>query len=184
MRRLFSLILSGALLVMLAPMSAAAQPTIALGVGGTFPMSDYGDFAKTGFLAHAGVNVPVGDAGVSVGAHGFYGSNSHETDGDKTNLYGGVGSVGYAIATGGSVTPTIFGLVGYLVHSFKSDAIPAADGSEGSLTAGGGVGLGFPLGSVVGVVQAYYLMGFGNNDGTDFVGADVGVQIPVGSNGM
>lgn len=185
MKRFMSVALAVALVGLAAPSDSSAQAVIALGAGPTIPMGDYGDFAKTGYLGHAGVNVPVGEAGLTIGGHGFFGSNGHDdVDGDKTNLYGGVGSVGYQIATSGSIAPSVFGMVGYLVHSYKSESFPAAEGSDSGLAAGAGVGIGFPLGGISGVVQGWWLTGFGDVDGTQILGIDVGVGIPVGGDGM
>jgi hypothetical protein len=65
-------------------------------------------------------------------------------------------------------------------HSYKSESAPAIEGSASGLTAGAGAGLGFPMGGVVGLVQGYFLTGFGDIDGTQFFGIDLGVGIPLG----
>jgi len=166
-------------LALAAPSVVSAQATIVLGAGATIPMGEYADYAKLGWLGHGGVEFPAA-TNISIGAHGFYGSNSHDTDGDKTNLYGGVGTVGYLIPTSGSMAPQIWGGLGYMVHSYKSESFPAFEGSDGSLAGLLGVGLGFPLGSVMGAVNAYVLTGFGENDGTRYIGLDLGVGIPLG----
>jgi len=157
----------------------SAQNVIVLGAGATIPAGDYANYAKLGFLAHGGADFGVAP-NVSVGAHGFFGSNSHDTDGDKTNLHGGVATVGYMIATSGSIMPQIWGGAGYLVHSYKSESFPAFEGSASSLAALIGAGLGFPLGSVTGMVNGYMLMGFGDNDETRYFAIDFGVGIPFG----
>ena len=64
----------------------------------TIPVGDFSDFpevgtdgANTGRQGTAGAQFAVGEAGLSVGPRVYYGSNNHDTTGDKTNLYGGYG---------------------------------------------------------------------------------------------
>jgi hypothetical protein len=135
-------------------------------------------------LAAAGVGFPLGDAGVSIGASGFYGSNGHDTDGDKTNLYGGLAGVSYAFGDPEGASPFIGGLVGFMSHSYKSESQPAFEGSDSGLAYGAYGGVGFPLGGVSGFAELYWLQGAGDIDGTTFAGAMVGVQFPVGGGGM
>jgi hypothetical protein len=183
MKRIVSLAVVASALAVVAPGAVRAQATIILGAGATIPMSEYADYAKLGWLGHAGVEFPAA-TNVAVGVHGFYGSNSHDYAGDKTNLYGGVGTVGYTIPTSGSVMPQIWGGAGYMVHSYKSEDFPAFEGSDGSLAALVGAGLGFPLGSVAAALNVYFLTGFGENDETRYLGIDLGVGIPLGGGGM
>ena len=73
----------------LAASEASGQAWAFLGASATIPVGDYADFgdgdgASTGFLAQGGIMMPVGEGRLSVGGGGFYGSNSHDTDGDKT----------------------------------------------------------------------------------------------------
>jgi hypothetical protein len=186
MKRTVCLALAGAFYAMAAAGGVSAQATIVLGGGLSLPTGDYNTYAKPGWLGHAGVDFPVGDAGLSVGAHGFFGSNNHDEAvagvlaGDKTNLYGGVASVGYAIQTTSSLTPQIFGLAGIMTHAYKSTS---GDDSQAAFAAGGGVGIGFPLGSIQGVIEGTYLSGFGKNKDTHIFGVDVGVGIPLGGGG-
>jgi hypothetical protein len=180
MRRSLTAVLATATWALVAAGDASAQATIIIGGGATIPMSTYADYAKVGWLGHAGVDFALGDAGASVGAHGFYGSNSHEAEGDKTNLYGGLASLGYAFATSGSLVPQVFGLVGFMTHQYKSEDFPEFEGSESALAAGAGAALGFPLGSFQGAVQAYFLTGFSDLDETRLVGVDFSVGFPLG----
>ena len=78
--------------------------SIFVGGGGTIPVQDFSDFdgdgagvdgANFGWQGTAGAQVAVGESGLTVGPRVYYGSNSHETDGDKTNLYGGTALVNY-----------------------------------------------------------------------------------------
>ena len=65
-----------------------------LGGGGTFPVSDYGSYANTGFIVMGGAGHPVGPDGLQIGVNGFYGQNNHDlVAGDKTNPYGVMGMV-------------------------------------------------------------------------------------------
>jgi hypothetical protein len=79
--------------------------------------------------------------------------------------------------------PQLWGGLGYMVHSYKSESFPAAEGSDGSLAGLVGAGLGFPLGSVAAAANAYFLTGFGENDGTRYFGIDLSVGIPLGGGG-
>lgn len=162
--------------------AGVSAQSVYVGGGATVPTGDYGNYASVGFMAFGGVLVPVGDAGVSVGAQGFWGTNSHDVDGDKTNLYGGMGIVGFTFSPEATASPFVFGGLGLMTHSFKSDSTPSAEGSVSDLAAGFGAGMAFPLGSIGGMVAASYNRGFGDIDGTEFVGISAAVQIPVGGN--
>lgn len=176
-------------LALLMPATAQAQ-AVFVGGGATVPTGDFSDFgggdgANTGWMGFGGVLFPVGDAGLSAGAEAFYGSNSHDTDGDKTNLYGGLALLAYSFgAPGAAVSPMVFGGLGFMTHSYKSESFPAAEGSESGLAMGFGAGLGFPLGGVGGMVAASYNMGLGNIDATTFIGISAGIQIAVGGGSM
>ena len=109
------------------PLSAQA---VWIGGVGTFPTSDYGEYANTGFLFMAGAGLPVGDPGVSVGLGGYYGQHNHEAaDGDKTNPYGLPGYVEDDRA-GPAAERTFYALGewGVLWHEFGSDCVPAPTG--------------------------------------------------------
>ena len=88
MKRLGSALLAGAVAVLVSAAPAGAQ-YIFLGGGATLPMGDYKDFAKTGWIATAGVGFDVGSRGLWVEGQGYYGSNKHDDgSGDKTDLLG------------------------------------------------------------------------------------------------
>lgn len=168
---------------LLAPHHASAQIAIQVGGAATFPLGDgvddYGSYAKTGWMAAAGVNVPIGEAGLGVGAAGFFGSNNHETDGEKTNLYGILGTVGYTISTGAPIMPYVYGGLGFMTHAFKSDTL--GDDSASALAWGGGAGIGFPLGGIGGSIEGFYLAGTGDDlSGTKLFGVGAGISIPLG----
>ena len=107
------------------PSQVSAQGVF-LGVGGTFPTGDYADFgdgdgASVGWMAEAGFSVPLGENGLHAFVDGLYGSNKHDHEGDKTNLLGGFGGIEMVFAEEGEAGPFIFGEVGFLKHSYKSD---------------------------------------------------------------
>ena len=187
MKRLVTVALVLAFGAVLAPGQASAQVSIRAGAAATFPLGDgvddYGSYAKTGWMASAGVNLPLGDAGLSVGADGFYGSNSHEDAGDKTNLYGVLGTVGYTISTGGSIAPFVAGAVGFMTHAYKSDTF--GDDSASALAWGGVAGVGFPLGGIGASIEGFYLAGTGDDlSGTKLFGVGASINIPLGGDMM
>jgi hypothetical protein len=149
MRWLVGLVAIGGVLSSVAQPAAAQQRPVIYGGGGvTFPIGEYGDpdqtAAKTGWMGHAGILFPVGDRGVWVAAEGFYGKNNHsDTPGERTNLFGGYGSLGITFNGERKVRPYLFGSAGYLVHQFK-DATGSSD-SEGKFAGGGGAGLDFAI---------------------------------------
>lgn len=110
--------------------------------GLTFPTSDLGDEAKTGWMGLAGYMLPIGDGNIFVGPEVYYGSNSHSDDsGDKTNLLGGNATVG--ITFGGddaAVTPYVMGTLGILAHQYKPETGDTE--TESALSFGGAAGLG------------------------------------------
>jgi hypothetical protein len=172
------------ILIALAGPQMVSGQSVFLGAAATIPTQDFADFgdgdgAKTGFMGFGGVLFPVGTGAVSVGAEGFFGSNSHETEGDKTNLYGALALV--ALTLGDeftSIRPSFFGGLGYMTHSYKSETF--AEGSESGLAGGAGLAVGFPLGGIGGSIAGSYNFGLGDLDGTTFIAISALVQIPVG----
>lgn len=129
-----------AALVLAAPLSAQ----FFVQGSATLPQGDYKDYAKTGWMANAGIRAwQSANGNIALWAEGFYGSNSHEDiEGDKTNLLGGYGSVTFNLTSGASATPYLIGSVGYMRHQYKSDMFPDEEGSDGGVAFGGGAGLG------------------------------------------
>ncbi|MBK9548625.1 MAG: hypothetical protein IPO52_05860 [Gemmatimonadetes bacterium] len=123
-----------------APLSAQGF----VGAGVTTPMGDFGDGAKMGWVANAGFRpYQSADKRMSIWAEGLYGSNKHDGAGDdKTNLFGGFGSVTYNLTAEGSAVPYVIGSAGYLVHSYKSGINSSFDDSAGGFGFGGGAGVG------------------------------------------
>jgi opacity protein-like surface antigen len=163
-----------------AAQQASAQTIIYLGGGATFPMGDFGDFANTGWQAVGGVLVPVGPAGLSVGAEGFYGQNNHKEgeigflENSKTTPYGAMGVVSYGFQTSGKLTPYVFGGLGVLVHKFSAEGISQ---SETQFGYEGGAGIDFALSPKLGIwIEGRYM---GSSD-TQFIAADAGLAFAVG----
>jgi hypothetical protein len=168
------------------PGHASAQ-SVFLGGGGTFPTGDYSDFgdgdgAKTGFMAFGGIDFPVNENGLSVFGEGYFGVNNHDYEGDKTNLYGAMAGGLFDFNADGP-GPYVFGQVGLMVHSYKSDNFPEDEDSETGLGFGVGAGYGFPLGSMSGFVEGRYLQGNFDDGNTTFFAVFAGVSIPLGGEG-
>ena len=183
MKRLFCAALATAFFALSTPVdsSAQGQGSVFFGGGATFPVSDFGELAKTGWQGWGGVLVPVSDAGISLGFEGFYGKNNHETDGNKTALWGGLALVGMEFGDPEALQPTVFGGLGFMRRSFSSEATPILDNGASSFAWGGGAGVGFPLGGVRGFAGGSYTSGTGDvNFGVRFVTLGVSVMIPIG----
>ncbi len=170
-------LLSAAALVGFAmPSGANAQAVIYVSGGGSFPTGDFGDFAKTGWMAAAGVLFDVGAEGVGVGVEGFYGQNNHETEGDKTNPYGAMAIIDYVFDTGSNAVPYVFGGAGLLVHRYSSDVFDTESDSQFGYQFGGGIGFGVSE-NVTAYVEGRYM---GSSD-TKFIGALAGLAFSVGN---
>ena len=172
------------------PAQANAQ-AVFLGVGATVPTGDFSDFgdgdgASAGWLANGGVVFPLNEDGLYVFGEGMYGSNSHDYEGDKTNLLGGFAGIEMGFGEEGEAAPFVFGQVGFLRHEYKSDDFTEFEGSSSGLAFGGGAGYGFPLGeSMRGWVLGRYLQGQTSDDeagdgNTTFLNFGAGISIPFG----
>lgn len=145
MRRILIGAASLALALTLGTSSASAQ--FFVGGGLTMPSSDFKDFvdepgngAKTGWMATAGFRLFGSEDGrFSVWGEGFYGSNTHEVDGEKTNIVMGGGSASYALTGSAGVAPYVIGGVGYLNHQFKPDGGNSESDWMFAWSAGGGL---------------------------------------------
>lgn len=186
MKRIIAASITGALVLAFAPADATAQWAF-LGASATVPVGDYADFgdgdgASTGYMANGGVMFPVGEGKVSVGAQGFFGTNGHDTDGDKTNLYGATALAGVTLAEPDAATrPFVFGGLGLIVHSYKSESFPDFEGSENGLAATGGAGVAFTAGESLGIMlSGSYTLGFGDTSDTTFLALGAAAQIPLG----
>jgi|CXWL01.1.fsa_nt_gi hypothetical protein len=123
-----------------APLSAQGF----VGAGLSMPSGDYGNYAKSGWVVNAGFRpYQSADKRMSIWAEGLYGSNKHDGAGDdKTNLFGGFGSITYNLTAEASAVPYLIGSAGYLVHSYKSGTSSTFDESSGGVGFGGGAGVG------------------------------------------
>ena len=151
-----------------------------LGGGGTFPVSDYGSYANTGFIVMGGAGHPVGPDGLQIGVNGFYGQNNHDlVAGDKTNPYGVMGMVEYDFAgSDASSTFYVLGEVGLLRHKYSFDTSPETTDSGLGLAAA--LGYGFPLASISGWVEGRIMSASIDSENTAFLGIVAGISIPLG----
>lgn len=165
----------------LQPERASSQISIDVSVGTTVPTDAFGEIAKVGWIGLLGVAMPVGDAGLSVGARGFFGSNGHERpSGDSSDLFGAFGEVEFALPTDGSLLPYVFSGLGIMTRSYRSESYPALESRRSGLALRIGAGVEFPLRSLHGIVDAWWLTGSGDLDGTQLFGLTLGVGFPVG----
>jgi hypothetical protein len=166
----------------LVPAQLSAQ-SVFLGAGAGFPTGDYADFgdgdgANTGFLAIGGVTFPVSEGRFSVLGEGFFGSNSHDYEDDKTNLYGAMAGLLFDTSGEGEAGIYAYGQAGLMVHSYKSDSFE--EDSETGFAFGGGAGYGFPLGGLNGWVEGRYMQGLFDDGNTTFFGVLAGLSFPLG----
>ncbi len=184
MRRVTGLSALTAVVALLSASGAAAQTTVFVGGAATIPVGGYAEVARTGWMAFGRALFGVGDARLSLGAEGFVGSNRHDITGEKSNLYGGTALVGLSIHDSDAVGVSVFGGVGGMIHSRKSESFPGLDTSKAGLTASVGAGLEVPLGPVGGFLAGTYTQGLGAVDTaafpTRFLAISGGVTIPLG----
>ena len=120
MRRLMIGAASLCFALVLATSSASAQ--FYVGAGVTMPSGDYGEYAKTGWMAAAGYGIwSSSDEKLSFWVEGAYGSNSHDDEDDaKTNVMMGSGWIYYSLGDSeASMVPYIGAGGGYLNHQYK-----------------------------------------------------------------
>ena len=136
MKRLICAVLVTTFFALSAPADSSAQASIFVGGGASVPTGDFSDFdgdgagtdgASTGWQATAGAQFAVGGGGFTVGPRVFYGSNSHETADQKTNLYGASALANYGFGQPDALNPFLWGEFGVMTHAFKS---PAFDDSS------------------------------------------------------
>ena len=181
MKRRF--IAAAAFLLLLAlPVTAGAQANIYLGGGATLPQGDYGDFAKTGWMAQAGITYFLASApGLGIWGGGSYGSNSHEgTSGDKTNLFGAHAGLIYRIGNTANPGVYVLGGAGMLNHQYKPGEAGEPSENDWEFAWLGGAGVDIPLSSV-----GLWFEGTYNARGdTKWFGINAGVSISLGGGGM
>ncbi|MEZ4587315.1 MAG: hypothetical protein R2909_13035 [Gemmatimonadales bacterium] len=156
--------------------STAQAQYVFVGGGLTVPVGEYGDYAKTGWMGAAGIGVPVGDKGLSVGGEVLYGQNSHsDIDGDKTGLTAFMGYLEYRIGDDSKPGVYLLGEAGVMNHKYKPAGMSYEGGSDWKLAVGGGAGVDIPAGSVSVFVEARFL----TRSGTNFIPVLAGVAIPL-----
>jgi hypothetical protein len=174
-----------ALLALVSLLAATALPAQSIWVGGgpTFPTGDYGNYAKTGWMASAGVGFPLGEAKkLAVQFEGLYGSNSHsDVDGDKTNLYGGLANLNYRFGDVSKLGLYVYGGAGLLVHDYKSTTYPDEASSDSKFAYQFGAGLDIPLGGIALWIDAKYLRR-AESYATALFPLMAGISIPIGKN--
>jgi hypothetical protein len=184
MKRVWSVAALAAACSLFGSGDAAAQAGVFLGGGATMPTGDFGDFANVGWMGFGGVGFPVGQDGLFLGAEGFYGSNGHEVEGIKTNLYGGNALIGVNFYEQGEAGPFVAAGLGLMTQQLKSETIPALEDSASGFALTGLAGLSFPLGTVEGMLSATFTRAFGDLEDLMFAGIFAGIGIPVGGGGM
>jgi len=180
----FVTLAAAAIIALAAPITLDAQ-TLYIAGGATFPTSEFGDYAKTGWMAAGGVVFnDIGTAGLGLGVEGFYGENKHNSEdtgtslGDsKTNPYGIMGIAVYNFDTGGSIQPYLFGGAGWMAHKYTGNIL----GVDISETGSGfgyqfGVGVGFDLSESIQLFgEGRYMGGTGDVSDTKFFGLFAGL---------
>jgi hypothetical protein len=182
MKRVLGVGLAAALLTAFARGDASAQASIFLSGGAAFPSGDFSNltYAKSGWMAQGGVLFPLGNAGLSVGLSGFYGIHSHEPayNRGRTKLYGAVAFVEYTFGGADVTAPYLFAGPGFLTRSYGTRFI--ADDPDSGLAGTAGAGVNFPMGPMVGYVEAMYMTGLSDGvDGADVIVASIGLSAPM-----
>lgn len=177
----FVTLAAAAVIALAVPVTANAQ-TLYIAGGATFPTGDFGDYAKTGWMAAGGIVFnDIGTAGLGLGVEGFYGENKHKYEDidlsdSKTNPYGIMGIAVYNFDTGGSVQPYVFGGAGWMAHKYTEDFEGVTDTETGSgFGYQLGVGVGFDLSESVELFgEGRYMGGTGDVVDTKFFGLFAG----------
>jgi hypothetical protein len=167
-------------LALLVPAAAIAQVGVLIGAGATIPTGDYGKYASTGWATSLGIRLPIGTGPLGVVVEGFYGSNAHEIDGDKTTLMGALGTVIYRL--GDPTRPGIFlgGSAGMLVHKYTSDNFPDEEGSETQPAFGAGIGYVIPKASARYWLMGRYIHSPADDGNTTYMSVAAGITINLG----
>ena len=186
MKRLICAVLVTTFFALSAPADSSAQTSIFIGGGATIPTGDFSDFdgdgagtdgASTGWTATAGAQFAIGEGGFTVGPRVFYGSNSHETADQKTNLFGATALANYGFGEPDALNPFLWGEFGVMSHAFKS---PALDDTSTAAMWSAGAGVGFPVGGVNAFIAAGYTAGLSDLSDTTLFGIYAGVNFAVG----
>lgn len=176
MKRVSGSVLLGMLGALAVSSAANAQrPFIFFGGGLTFPVGDFGDEAKSGWMATGGISVDIGTRGLFVEAEGYYGTNDYDLAGLSSDLYGGLGTLGYAFGQA-RVHPYVLGGAGFFSKKTK---FGTASATETEFAYTGAAGLTFTLSPTVSFwVEGRYI---GAGDFTKFVPVMAGLVIQLGN---
>jgi hypothetical protein len=170
-----------AVIVSLCAVPAQAQLALTISGGATVPLGDYDKYASTGWIGTVGLMKPVGEKGLGLGAHLFYGENPHsDIDGDKTALSGVLATVRWRFGDAKKPNVFVIGNVGYMDHSYKSEKFPNLEGSDDGLAYGAGAGIELPKGRMKWYLLARYLTADIENATTSLAPVTVGVSFPLG----
>lgn len=159
------------------PSTAASQARFFFGGGLTTPTGDYSEYAKTGWMAVAGLGWRVPDTRFGVNGSVMYGVNNHEDEGDKTTLYGVFASGRYSLHEPDRPGLFLSGGLGIQVHKYSSEDFPSADESETQFAGHGGLGVDVPLGRSALFGLASYVVG-----DTSYLRFLLGLSFPLGGN--
>ena len=166
LKRSFSLLATVALLGFAVPSQADAQTSLYISGGATFPTGEYGEYAKTGWMAAGGVMFGIGSPGLSAGVDLFYGQNNHESiseeSSSKTTPWGAMAAILYNFIPDGGAQPYVFGGAGVLTHRFSTEGFSESETKFGYQL---GAGVGFPIG---GTTQLYAEGRYMGSSGTNF----------------
>lgn len=162
------------------PQVVQAQSVYVL-AGAAIPSSDYGDIAKTGWLAGVGFTYAVGDAGLWVGAEGLYSRSSVDSDvvDESYKPFSLMGIVGYDIPTEGKVSPYVFGGAGYQAISSSFEGSDTESGFGWQLGAGVGIET---SGNISPFFEGRYQSASINDATLAFLGIEAGISIGLGGN--
>lgn len=161
--------------ILISAVPASAQ-SIYFGVGPTFPVSDYGDVAKTGFMIAGGATYEVAPQ-LSIYGEGFWGQNGGDTDVvnidyNPSGLMGGL-LYGFSGDDEAPVAPYVFGGAGLLTLA-NGDA-------QSGFGFQGGAGLGFGLGGFDAFAEGRFTSGSINDATVAFAALVLGLSLNFGS---
>src|ERR1044071_7869998 len=143
MKRLTTAMMVGAVATLLAASTANAQ-YVYFGGGANIPTGSFKDGVKTGWIVSAGVGADVGKKGLWVEAEGWYGTNKWKNSGTygdlgKTNLFSGLGVVGWTFMPDKGVSPYLAAGLGFLHASNKPESGTSVSSTKFAYTGAGGI---------------------------------------------
>lgn len=168
-RRMLAITAAAVSLTFLLPAVSQAQSVYVL-AGGAFPAGDFGSTFDTGWMAAAGLKLPLGPGGLWFGIEGSYGENGSPVDGDDANPIGAMARLGLDIPVPGGLNPYVF--IGGGLLALKSNV---ADVSNTISKFGYQAGGGFQLGS--GLISPFIEARYEGSEDIDFFGAAIGLSV-------